>query len=106
MIPKEQLNILTKKILSQFGFDNDCDNDNNNDNVKKRFISLTPAQIMVVSGILTNVLSIESLTVDREQQIQILLSGSLKRKTELEKTLDKIGEKPFDEVLQALLNRY
>lgn len=105
MIPKEQLNMLTKKILGQFGFDNDCDSDNKNNNVKKRFTSLTPAQIMVVSGILTNVLSVESLTVDRDQQIQILLSGSLKRKTELEKTLDEIGQKPFDEVLKALLNR-
>ncbi len=98
MIPQEHLNEFTKKIMGQLGFDSDnC--------VRKRLVSLTPAEIMVISGILTDVLSVESLLVDRTQQVQIVLGGSLKRKTELEKTLDEIGQKPFDEVLKALLGR-
>ena len=104
MIPQGHLNDFTKKIMSQLGFDDDC-KDKKSDNVKKRLVNLTPAEIMVISGIVVDVLSVESLTVDRNQQIQIVLGGSLKRKTELEKTLDEIGQKPFDEVLKALLGR-
>lgn len=108
MIPQEHLNEFTKKIMSHLGFDDDCKNKKkkcSGSNVKKRLVSLTPAQIMVISGIITDVLSVESLLVDRDQQVQIVLGGSLKRKTELEKTLDEIGQKPFDEVLKALLGR-
>ena len=104
MIPHEHLNDFTKKIMSQLVFDDDC-KDKKSDNVKKKLLNLTPAEIMVISGIVVDVLSVQSLTVDRDQQIQIVLSGSLKRKTDLEKTLDEIGQKPFDEVLKALLGR-
>ncbi len=104
MIPHEHLNEFTKKIMSQLGFDDDC-KDQKSNNVKKKLLSLTPAEIMVISGIVVDVLFVESLTVNRNQQMQIVLGGSLKRKTELEKTLDEIGQKPFDEVLKALLGR-
>lgn len=104
MIPHEHLNDFTKKIMSQLGFDDNC-KDKKIDSVKKKLLNLTPAEVMVISGIVVDVLSVQSLTVDRDQQIQIVLSGSLKRKTELEKTLDEIGQKPFDEVLKALLGR-
>lgn len=105
MIPHGQLNDITKKIMGQLGFDDDCKKDNKSNKVKKKIMCLNPAEILVISGILTDVLSIQSLLVDRDQQVQIVLGGSLKRKTELEKTLDSIGQKPFDEVLKALLGR-
>lgn len=109
MIPQEHINEFTKKIMSQLGFDDDCNNKKekkcDNSSIRKRLVSLTPAEIMVISGIITDVLSVQSLLVDRDQQVQIVLGGSLKRKTELEKTLDDIGQKPFDEVLKALLGR-
>ena len=77
MIPHEQLNEFTKKIMSQLGFDDDC-KDKKSNNVKKKLINLTPAEIMVISGIVVDVLSVESLTVDRNQQIQILFHYRLK----------------------------
>jgi hypothetical protein len=43
--------------------------------------------------------------VDRDQIVQIVLEGSLKKKTELEKMLDEIGSMPFDEVVKAMLER-
>lgn len=106
MIPQEQLNEFIKIIMSQFACDDNCKTENKaTKNVKKKLLCLTPAEIMLVAGILTDALSIESLSVNRDQQIQIVVGGSLKRKTELEKTLDEIGQKPFDEVLKALLTR-
>lgn len=107
MIPQESLNEFTKKIMNQLGFDDNCNDENNQKDrsIKKRLANLTAAQIMVIAGIFTDVLSVQSLSIDRDQQVQIILGGSLKRKTELEKTLDEIGQKPFDEVLKALLGR-
>jgi hypothetical protein len=50
-------------------------------------------------------LDIDSVLVDRRQEVQIVLVGSLKQKTSLEKTLDEIGSMPFDEVLKAMVGR-
>lgn len=68
-------------------------------------IKITPSQLVVIAGILGGVLEVDSITVDKDQTVQILLEGSLKRKTELEKVMDEIGQKPFDEVLKAMLGR-
>lgn len=110
MISQKDLNTFMGKVIDQLGLDNSksgsgSGNDNKKKKNQKKLLDLTPAQIVVVSGILTNVLSVQTFSVDRDQQIQIILDGSLKRKTELEKTLDEIGKKPFDEVLKALVGR-
>lgn len=42
--------------------------------------SLTPAQIAVIVGILTNALDVNSVLVNKDQQVQILLEGSLRKK--------------------------
>lgn len=108
MISDGQLDELFKRVISELNLDSSDDKDNNSKSkCTKRPISLTAAQIMVISGILTDVLSVRSFLVDRDQNISITLNGSLKRKkkTELEKTLDEIGARPFDEVLKALIGR-
>ena len=54
MIPHEQLNQFTKNIMSQLGFSSDnktSDKNKDTDNIKKRCLNLTPAEIMVISGI-------------------------------------------------------
>jgi len=76
---------------------------NNNSNGNK--LSITPAQALVIAGIVGGVLDVDSILVDRDQIVQIVLEGSLKKKTELEKMLDEIGSMPFDEVVKAMLER-
>lgn len=83
--------------------DDKNNNGNNGNNGNK--ICLTPSNAIVVAGILGGVLDVNSILVDREQTVQIILIGSLKRKTELEKMMDKIGSMPFDDVVKAFLDR-
>ena len=66
---------------------------------------MTPSQALVIAGVLVGVLQVESVLVSRDQVVDILLRGSLKQKTPLEKMLDQIGGMPFDEVMKALLDR-
>ena len=68
-------------------------------------ISINPSQALVIAGILAGVLDVDSVLVDKEQTVQILLSGSLKQKTQLEKMMDQIGTMPFDDVIKALIER-
>lgn len=107
MFSNNQLDSLMKKAMHQLGLGCEEDNNDNNSKEKKKNnnLNLTPSQILVISGLLGGVLSVESVLVDKNQTIQIILAGSLKRKTELEKMMDQIGDKPFDEVLKAMLGR-
>lgn len=66
---------------------------------------LSPSQAMIIGGILGGVLEVESILVDKDQDVQIVLAGSLKEKSELDKMLDQIGQMPFGEVYKALSNR-
>lgn len=66
---------------------------------------IDPAQAIIIGAMLTGVLEVTSVLVDRDQTVEVVLTGSLKKKTELEKLLDQIGSKPFDEVIKALLGR-
>ena len=74
-------------------------------NVKKNISVLQPQKLLVILGLLAGVLEVDSILVDRDQVVQILLEGSLRRKTKLDKMLDEIGEMPFDDVLRAIINR-
>lgn len=72
---------------------------------QKQTSTLTPQKVLVILGLLGGVLEVKSILIDRDQVVQILLSGSLRRKTRLEKMLDEIGDMPFDEVMKAVLGR-
>lgn len=72
---------------------------------KKNIPLLTPQKILVILGLLAGVLEVRSILVDRDQVIQILLEGSLRRRTKLDQMLDEIGEMPFDEVLNSIIRR-
>lgn len=67
--------------------------------------SINPSQAIIIGGLLAGVLEVTSVLVDRNQTVQIVLSGSLKKKTELEILLDQIGSRPFDEVIKTMLGR-
>ncbi len=69
-------------------------------------ISLTPSEILVLAGIFGGVLNVNSILINSEQEVQILLTGSLKRRTEMDKMLDAVGGKTFDEVMKAIVDRF
>lgn len=72
-------------------------------------INITPAQALVIGGILTGVLDIFSFLVDVNQRIQITLIGSVQtddpQKPDLTNMLDTLGSMPLDDVLSAIINR-
>lgn len=108
MFTPDQLNSLSKSIMERLGLNEKGKNKDNNssgcDDGKKK-LSLTPSQVLVIAGILGGTLEVASVLVDKDQIVQIILQGSLKQKTELEKMMDKIGSMPFDEVVKAMLGR-
>ncbi len=107
MFSPEQLNSLSKIIMEKLGVNDtrNCNSDKSqNSNSDKSRMIPTPTQTMVIIGVITNALEVDSVLVDRDQGVQVLLSGSLKKKTELEKTIAAIGKLPFEEVLKAVIN--
>lgn len=107
MFSPDQLNSLSKIIMEKLGANDTrkCNSDkSHNRSEDKNRIQITPSQALVIMGIITNSLEVNSVLVDRNQEIQILLVGSLKQKTELEKTISAIGKLPFEDVLKAVIN--
>lgn len=115
MFSSGELNNLLEQIVSQFG--QGMDNSTKATPVKstggyerkqtnkKKAPAITPHKALVIFGLLAGVLEVKSVMIDRDQIINILLDGSLKRKTRLDKMLDEIGDMPFDEVLGAIMGR-
>jgi hypothetical protein len=66
-------------------------------------VSLTPSQLLVIAGFVAKVLEVNSITVDKDQEIQIVLNGSLKRPTQLDNIMQQIGQMPFETVFSSLL---
>lgn len=108
MFTQDNLNKILRDVMGCInrnvpGSNSDKNKTNNNSNGNK--INITPAQALVIVGIIGGVLEVDSVLVDKDQVVQIVLAGSLKQKTELEKMFDNIGSMPFDEVLKAMLGR-
>ncbi|ABR47245.1 hypothetical protein Amet_1028 [Alkaliphilus metalliredigens QYMF] len=113
MFSPDQLNELIKEVMinQQMG-SNDNPNQNKHkykheEQQNKSQFNITPSQALVVLGLLTGALQVVSVLVDREQSVQLVLSGSLKKKeqSELEKVMGQIGHLPFDEVVKAMMGR-
>lgn len=86
---------------------NSKNNSNSTNNDCK--INITPAQALVIGGILTGVFDIYSFLVDINQNVQITLLGSIKGKdpddSNLNTILDSLGSVPLDDVLKAIIKR-
>lgn len=78
-----------------------CSSDSSNSLLSQ----LTPSKILVIAGLLGDALTVDSISVDRDQNIEIVLIGSLKQKTQLEKVMDQVGKLPFDEVMKSIIGR-
>lgn len=111
MFPPDNFNPFLKDILARLSGQSNCNNSNgkksSSDSVNKNMgINITPSQALVIAGIIGGVLEVTSVLVDKDQLVQLVLSGSLKRKSELDKMMDQIGEMPFEEVMKAILGKF
>jgi len=102
----ENINSLLEAILAQSREKGPSMQVTDSNNKNKCNCPLTPSQTLVLIGLIGGVLNVQSVLVDREQTVNIVLQGSLKRKTELDKILDKMGSMSFEEVMKALFERF
>lgn len=121
MYTSEQLDVLLQEALAGLGINNNSSDNTYNNNVssnryssnsnkKSKGLSLTPAQALVLAGILGGSLTVFSVLVDADQNINIVLNGSLKRKgnsndDQLDKMMAKLGRVPFDDIVAAMVRR-
>lgn len=106
MFSDESLNKL-QEILSQW---KECENKKQKSKEKEQenkpgdgSMTLNPSQLLAIAGLISGVFNVDSFLVDREQTIQLVLVGSLKRPTPLEKLMGQVGSLPFDQVMRAIL---
>ncbi|NPV90312.1 MAG: hypothetical protein HPY50_06035 [Firmicutes bacterium] len=107
MLTSDQFSSLIYELLGQFGQGESADGNSSckkGGDAKKN--NLSPSQLLVIAALLSGVLEVAEVLISREQTVQIRLDGSLKRKTELDRTMEKIGGYSFDEVVQALMGRF
>lgn len=77
---------------------------NNSMHVPTILNKLSPEQIAVIAGILLNALEVESVLVDRDQKVEIVLSGSLRRKTKMDQILEQISDVTIGDFLDSFRN--
>ncbi|SDZ42884.1 hypothetical protein SAMN05421736_112123 [Evansella caseinilytica] len=63
---------------------------------------VTPQQIAVIIGLVTKVLRVRAVVLDVEQNIEIILEGSLVKNNNLKKLANQINEENLQEWLLAL----
>ncbi|QGG48771.1 hypothetical protein [Heliorestis convoluta] len=67
--------------------------------------SIKPEVALVILGLLSDNLQVNSVVVNRDQTVQIVLDGTLRNKTSLDQALGYVGQHSFDEVMKAFLKR-
>ncbi|ARK31482.1 hypothetical protein [Halalkalibacter krulwichiae] len=66
---------------------------------------ITPNQIAVITALLTNALRVQSILIDKDKTIQVLLEGSLQvqKQSELDKLVDQVRDVPVGDFISSLL---
>ncbi|MDR5659603.1 hypothetical protein RH915_08860 [Serpentinicella sp. ANB-PHB4] len=100
MLTRDQLDELIANAVKQLG------NDQELNSIEEKQLNIKPSQVLALSGLLAGVFDVTSIVIRRNQQVELVLAGSLKRneKTDLERLMSEIGKMPFDEVLKAMLS--
>jgi hypothetical protein len=111
VFPPDNLNPFLKDILSRLSGQNTSNDSNSkksstNNTNNNSGISIAPSQALIIAGIIGGVLEVTSVLVDKDQLVQIVLTGSLKRKSELDKMMDHLGDMPFEDVMKAILEKF
>ncbi|MFD1174730.1 hypothetical protein ACFQ3W_00200 [Paenibacillus puldeungensis] len=65
---------------------------------------LTPQQLAVITGLLSQALSVDSVLIDKNKNIQIVLGGSLRKKTKADKLLNELSDVTLGEILDSIKN--
>ncbi|MVP01344.1 hypothetical protein [Paenibacillus lutrae] len=92
------------------GNGNGSGNGNGNGNGKKgkkkaSSAQLTPQQIAVVVGLLTNALEVLSVLIDKDQNIQIVLQGSIRKKTKADRLAEELDEVSVGDLIEAFIRK-
>jgi hypothetical protein len=66
---------------------------------------LSPQQLAVITALLSNALIVSSVLVNKDQTIEIVLSGSLRRKNKTDKLVEELSGITVGELLDAISRR-
>ncbi|MDO7908047.1 hypothetical protein Q5741_16665 [Paenibacillus sp. JX-17] len=80
-------------------------NGNGSSQNSKKAQSLSPQQIAVIVGLLANVLDVDSILLDRNQQIQIVLTGSIRKKNKADRIAEELDNISVAELINAFLRK-
>ncbi|MCE5173585.1 hypothetical protein LQV63_30615 [Paenibacillus profundus] len=81
-----------------------CNDKNKNNKKKSSTPKLTIDQIAVIAALLTNSLKVQSILVDRDQAVEVLLIGSLRKKTQMDQLVEQISDLSIGDFLDSLNN--
>lgn len=70
---------------------------------RKKKKTLSPQNIAVIAALLTGALKVESVLIDSDQCIEVLLQGSIRRKTKTDLLVEEISDINVGELLDAFL---
>jgi hypothetical protein len=65
---------------------------------------LTPQQLSVIIGILTQALTVDSIMIDKDKNVEIVLAGSLRKKTKMDRLLAEMTELSIGDLLDSIKN--
>lgn len=66
---------------------------------------LTTEQIAVITAILTNTVSVNAVFIYKDQKVQIVLEGTVRKKTKMDKLLDQMSGLSVGDLLNSISNR-
>ncbi|NHN34127.1 hypothetical protein [Paenibacillus agricola] len=72
---------------------------------KAPFSKLSPQQLAVIVGLLTNALDVDSILIDKDQNIEIVLVGSIRKKTKADRIAEELGEISVGDLLEAFTRK-
>lgn len=78
---------------------------NSGKNKKNSLPKLSPAQIAVIVGILTNSLEVNSVLIDKDQRVEVLLEGSIRKKTKADKMAEELDDISVSDLIEAYILR-
>jgi len=78
---------------------------NPNKQNQKATPKLTPQQLAVIAGLLTNALEVQSIMLDKDQTIEIVLVGSIRKKTKADQIAEELADISVADLISALMNR-
>ncbi|WP_062048048.1 hypothetical protein [Bacillus sp. JCM 19034] len=68
---------------------------------------ISPNTLAVVTALLTDALRVQSILIDKDKTIQVLLEGSLQvnKKSDLDVLIDQVRDVPVGDFIKSLLNQ-